>query len=117
MLRLMRRKSSGPEIKTDTVSSTTNEYLVKGHGLNVIYTCTRIYKSEVRNWIQIRILLSSSKNSYKNIDFYCIVTSLLLFIIEDINDVNVPSKIKKQENKKLIFCLRLEGHWRKEQDP
>ncbi len=32
--------------------------------------------------IRIRILLSSSKNSKKNIDSYCVVTSLWLFIFE-----------------------------------
>ncbi len=33
------------------------------------------------SWIRIRILLSSSKNSKKNIDSYCFVTSFWLFII------------------------------------
>ncbi len=51
----------------------------------------------------------------KNLDSYCFVTFFWLFIFE--NDVNVPSKINKQENflKKLpvVFCLRLEGQWRK----
>ncbi len=32
------------------------------------------------------------------------------------NDVNVPLKSNKQKNL-LFFCWRLEGHWRKEQDP
>jgi hypothetical protein len=53
----------------------------------------------------IRILLSSSKNSKKNLDSYCFVTSFGLFIFE--NDVNVPSKSNKQ--KKLVFCWPLEG--------
>ncbi len=38
----------------------------------------------------IRILLALSKNSKKNLDFYCFVTYFWLFIFE--NDVNVPSK-------------------------
>jgi hypothetical protein len=41
--------------------------------------------------IRIRILLSSSKNSKKNLDSYCFVTSFLLFFFEK-NDENVPSK-------------------------
>ncbi len=32
-------------------------------------------------WIQIRILLSASKNSKKNLDSYCFVTSFGLFFI------------------------------------
>ncbi len=38
----------------------------------------RVHLSEV--WIRIRILLSSSRNSKKNLDFYCFVTSFWLFI-------------------------------------
>ncbi len=34
------------------------------------------------SWMRIRILLSLSKNSTKNLDFYCIVTSFWLFIFE-----------------------------------
>jgi hypothetical protein len=33
-------------------------------------------------WIRIRVLLSSSKNSKKNLDSYCFVTSFLLFFFE-----------------------------------
>ncbi len=51
--------------------------------------------------------LSSSKNLYKkNLEFYCFVTSLWLFIFK--NDVNVPSKSNKQ--KKFSCCH--EDHWR-----
>ncbi len=48
-----------------------------------------------------------SKNSKKNLDSYCFVTSFLLFIFE--NDVNVPSKSNKQKSflKKLVFCWHL----------
>jgi hypothetical protein len=55
------------------------------------------------------ILLSSSKNSKKNLDSYCFVTSFDFLSLK--NDVNVPSKNNKQENFffKLIFCWRLEG--------
>jgi hypothetical protein len=45
-------------------------------------------------WIRIRILLSSSKNSKKSLDSYCLVTSFGPFAFE--NDVNVPSKSNKQ---------------------
>ncbi len=50
--------------------------------------------------IQIRILLSPSRNSKKNLDAYCFVTSF------DGNDGNVPSKSSKQINFffKLVFC-------------
>ncbi len=59
-------------------------------------------------FVPIRILPSTSKKRKKNLDFYCFVTSLWLFIFED--DENVPSKRNKH-------CWRFEGHWRKEQDP
>ncbi len=63
----------------------------------------RINQSEV--WI--RILLSPSKKSKKNLDSYCFVTSFWLFILE--NDVRVPSRSNKQKNffKKLVFCCHL----------
>ncbi len=59
------------------------------------------------------ILLSSSKNSKKNLDSYCFVTTFGLFIFE--NCANVPSKSNKQKNFffKLVFCWRLEGQLRK----
>ncbi len=41
----------------------------------------RIRWSQVR--LRLRILPSSSKNSKKNLDFYCFVTSLWLFIFEE----------------------------------
>jgi hypothetical protein len=44
--------------------------------------------------LRIRIFLSSSKNSKKNPNSYCFVTSLWLLK----NDVNVPSKSNKQKN-------------------
>ncbi len=34
------------------------------------------------SWIRIRILLSLSKTSKKNLDFYCFVTSFWLFLLE-----------------------------------
>jgi hypothetical protein len=34
----------------------------------------------IRIWLRIRILPSSSKNNKKYLDFYCVVTSLILFI-------------------------------------
>jgi hypothetical protein len=42
------------------------------------------------------IFLSSSKNSKQTLDSYCFVTSFGLLILK--NDVNVPSKSKKQKN-------------------
>jgi hypothetical protein len=51
--------------------------------------------------IQIRILPSSSKNSKKNLDIYCFVTSLWLFIFEEW--CNVPSKCNKQKTSKKFF--------------
>jgi hypothetical protein len=44
----------------------------------------------------IRILLSSSKNIIKILDYYCFVTSFGLLSLK--NDVNVPSKSNKQKN-------------------
>ncbi len=49
-------------------------------------------------------------------DSYCFVTSFDLSSLK--NDVNVPSKSNKQKNLFLIsFFWRLEGQWRKKQDP
>ncbi len=66
---------------------------------------TRIHQSDewIRIWLWIRIFLSPIKNSKKNLDSYCFVTSFRLFIFE--NDVNVPSKSNKQKNffKKYSF--------------
>jgi hypothetical protein len=44
--------------------------------------------------IRIRILLSASKNSKKNLDSYCLLTSFGIFMK---NDVNVPSKRNMQK--------------------
>jgi hypothetical protein len=52
-------------------------------------------------WMWIRILLSSGKNSKKNLDSYYFVT--IFDILSLINDVNVPSKSNK--HKKL--CLKI----------
>jgi hypothetical protein len=41
------------------------------------------------------ILLSSSKNSKKNLDSFCFVISFLILSVK--NDVNVPSKSNKQK--------------------
>ncbi len=50
-------------------------------------------RSEV--WIRIRILLSSCKNSKKNLDSYYLVTLFDFLSLK--NDVNVPSKSNKQK--------------------
>jgi hypothetical protein len=53
---------------------------------------------------QIRILPLSRKNSKKNIDSYCFVTSLIFLSLK--NYINVPSKSNKKKNlerKKIIF--------------
>jgi hypothetical protein len=42
----------------------------------------RIHKSELWIRIRLRILLSSSKNSKKNLSSYCFVTFFGLFIFE-----------------------------------
>ncbi len=57
------------------------------------------------SWIRIRILLSSSKKSKKNLDSYCSATSFWLFIFENWRMVNVPSKSTKQKN--------YPRHWKK----
>jgi hypothetical protein len=66
------------------------------------------YKSDV--WIRIRIrfriLLSSSKNSKKNLDSYCFVTSFGLFILENDVHVNVwylQKVIGRKIGKNLFF--------------
>ncbi len=55
----------------------------------------------------IRILLSWSKNSKKNLDLYYFVTSLWLFIFKK----RYKCAYKKWYAEKL--CWRLEGQWRK----
>ncbi len=58
------------------------------------------------------ILLSSSKNTKKNLDSCCFSTSLWLFSLK--NFVNIPSKSNMQKNFfKLVFCGCLEGRGRK----
>ena len=56
-------------------------------------------------WIRIRILLSSCKNSKKNLDSFYFVTLFDFLSVK--NDVNVPSKInmnKKTFFYKFVFC-------------
>ncbi len=66
-------------------------------------------------WIRLRILLSLSKNSKKNLDFYCFVTSVWLFIFEKWCKSRVPLKSNMQKNVFLIsFCWHLEGQWWKQ---
>ncbi len=72
-----------------------------------------LVRGTVRIWI--RIFPSSSKNSKKNLYFYCFVTSLWILIFEEW--LNVPSKSTGNKQKKLDFLGCLEGHWQKEQDP
>ncbi len=45
---------------------------------------------------RIRILLTSSKNTKKNLDFHCFVTSYEFLSLK--NDVNVTTKSNKQKN-------------------
>jgi hypothetical protein len=54
-------------------------------------------------WIRIRILLSSCKNSKKNLGYYYFVTLLDFLSLK--NDVNVASKSNKQKKlcKKISF--------------
>ncbi len=59
----------------------------------------RIRLSEV--WI--RILLSSSESSKKNLDSYCFVTSLWLFILEKRCNCTVPSKSRKTRISRKTF--------------
>ena len=56
------------------------------------------------------IVLSSSKNSQKNLHSHCFVTFLEFLSLK--NDVKVPSKRNEQKNfvKKLpVFCWHTEG--------
>jgi hypothetical protein len=54
-------------------------------------------------------LLSSCKNSKKNLDSFYFVTLFDFLFLK--NDVNVPSKSNKQKKLclKLVFCWHLEG--------
>ncbi len=57
----------------------------------------------------IRILLSSSKNTKKNLDFFCFVTSLWLFIIEEWCNCTFKKYIRLHNSKqsKQEDCLIL----------
>jgi len=57
--------------------------------------------------IRVRILLSSSKNSKKNIDFLGTVLWLLYDFLSLKNDVNVPLKSNKQKNYFFIDVLKV----------
>jgi hypothetical protein len=48
--------------------------LFRIHRIHVFWA-SWIHQSEVWIWIRIRVLLSLSKNSKKNLDFYCFATS------------------------------------------
>ncbi len=78
---------------------------------SVSFRASRIRLSEILN----QILPSSSKISKKPLYFFCFVTSSWLFLSLK-NDVNVPSKSKKQKTleRKKYFSWR---HWRKDWDP
>jgi hypothetical protein len=67
----------------------------------------RIHQSEVR--IRIRILLSLSKNSKKNLDSYYFVISFLLFIFENnVNHtVNVPSKVISRKTPRIRIHTKM----------
>jgi hypothetical protein len=53
---------------------------IKNHyRYSVQQCCGCFWRSRIRILIRLRILPSSSKNSKKNLDFYCFATSLLLF--------------------------------------
>jgi hypothetical protein len=52
------------------------------------------------------------KQNTKNLDSYCFVTAFFTFILSVKNDVNVHSKINKQEYctfERNYFCWLLEG--------
>ncbi len=59
----------------------------------------------IHMFLASRILLSSCKNSKKNLDSFYFVTLFDFLSLK--NDVNVPSKSNKQQ--KLVFCWHLEG--------
>ncbi len=67
----------------------------------------------VRIRLRLRILPPKSKKNFCQI----LISTDLWFLFDCLslkNDVSVPSKRNKH---KKYFCWRLEGHWRKEQDP
>ncbi len=90
-----------------TTSSIQHDILSAGHfggsgsvG-SICFWTSRIWIHLSEIWIRIRILLSSSKNSKKNIDCYCFVTCFWLFI----------SKIQKVISKKKLGNFLLTS-WR-----
>ncbi len=61
------------------------------------------------SWSRGRILLSSNKNSRKNLDSYCFVTSLWLFILEKWCKCSLKSSRQKK-----VFCLKV---WKSRTNP
>ncbi len=71
----------------------------------------------IRIRLCIRILLSPCTNIKKNLDFYCFVTSLWLFIFEEWCKCAFKKENAWKLGEKKNFLLAFQGHWRKEQNP
>jgi hypothetical protein len=118
-----RRQGACHRIQTDTrlcaavvFSWQTSSLTIRGY--------SGLFKSVLRIWIRIRMywaswiririrnLLSLSKNSEKNLDSYCFVTSFWLFIFENYV-LYLQKVISRKTFFKLVFCWHLEGQWRK----
>ncbi len=63
------------------------------------------------SWIRIRILLSFSKYSKDNLDFYCFVTFFYLLSLKNDVKVPVPSKSNMKFFFLFVFCWHFKGQW------
>ncbi len=95
---------------TCTINSQANRHLILVYNKPVLGI-----RPEVRIWIPV--LLSSSKNSKKNLYSTCFVTSLWLLWLLSLkkNDVNVASisTVPVRNKQQIISSFHLEVHWRK----
>jgi hypothetical protein len=92
---------SAPRVGSKTSVADPDPYVFGSPGSGSVSMRYR-YRYTDPDWI--RILLSSSKNSKKNLDSYCFVTSFDFLSLK--HYVNLPSKSNKQKNflNKLVFC-------------
>ncbi len=77
----------------------------------------RIRNLFVRTRFRVRILTSNKQQKNWRKTLISTVLWLLYEFLSLNNDVDVSSKSNKHREKNNNFCWRVEGHWRKEQDP
>ncbi len=108
--RLLDAQATGEAFSPQKITSSTSKQCSGSESGSTGSTCfwaIRIHLSEV--WTRIRLLLSSCKNSKKNLDSYYFVTLFDFLSLE--NYVNVPSNSNKQKKCFNKNCFLL-ASWR-----